>query len=218
MNSKQRSDSSGQKAWIRQAITGNLEAFNELVLEHQSMAYNLAYTLLGDPALAEDATQEGFVKAFQNIGSFRGSSFRAWLLKIVTNTAYDVLRRAQRHPMQPLLPVDEYGEEDDSPAWIADPTADVQEIVEQREFSEQLYQVLDELPEAFRSVLTLIDIYEMDYTEAAQALGVPLGTIKSRLARARLQMQQRLKESMGPERDFSGKQAGPSVVLKSLNW
>lgn len=208
MNVRRQSQSSDQEAVIRQAMTGNLDAFNELVLIHQDMAYNLAYSLLGDPALAEDAAQEGFVKAFQNIGSFRGTSFRSWLLKIVTNTAYDVLRRSQRHPMQPLLPVDENGEENESPAWIADPAADVQSIVEQRELTTQIYKVMDELPEAFRSVLTLIDIQEMDYTEAAQVLGVPLGTIKSRLARARLQMQQRLKESMTPERNFSGNEAG----------
>jgi RNA polymerase sigma-70 factor (ECF subfamily) len=207
MNSKNPSQSSDQKELIRQAMRGSLEAFNELVLIHQTMAYNLAYALLDDSALAEDATQEGFVKAFQNMRSFRGNSFRAWLLKIVTNTAYDVLRRAQRHPVQPLLPVDENGEENESPAWIADPNADVQEIVEQRELSQQIYQVLDELPEVFRSVLILIDIYEMDYTEAARVLEVPLGTIKSRLARARLQMQQRLKERIRPKRGFSGNEA-----------
>ncbi|HSL28549.1 MAG TPA: sigma-70 family RNA polymerase sigma factor [Anaerolineales bacterium] len=208
MNSRNQSQSSDQETLVRQARAGSLEAFNELVLIHQSIAYNLAYSLLGDPALAEDAAQEGFVKAFQNMNSFRGTSFRGWLLKIVTNTAYDVLRRSQRHPMQPLLPVDEEGEENDSPAWMADPAAGVQDIVEQRELSQQIYRVLDELPEAFRSVLTLIDIQDMDYTEAAQILGVPLGTVKSRLARARLQMQQRLKESMGPERGFSANEAG----------
>lgn len=207
MNSRKRSPSSEQEALIRQAMAGSLEAFNELVLSHQDMAYSVAYSLLGDPALAEDAAQESFVKAFQNMHNFRGSSFRGWLLKIVTNSAYDVLRRAQRHPIQPLLPVDEHGEENDSPAWIADPAADVQDTVEQRELSEQIYRVLNELPEVFRSILILIDIHEMDYTEAAQVLGVPLGTVKSRLARARLQMQERLKESMGPGRGLPENEA-----------
>lgn len=207
MNSQNPSKSSDQKELIRQAMRGSLEAFNELVLIHQNMAYNLAFSLLGDPSLAEDATQEGFVKAFQNMDNFRGSSFRAWLLKIVRNAAYDVLRHVQRHPMQPLLPVDENGDENESPVWMADPAADVQEIVERRELSQQIYEVLDELPESFRGVLTLIDIYELDYMEAAQVLDVPLGTIKSRLARARLQMQQRFKESLVPERHVSGNEA-----------
>ena len=178
---------------IEKAATGDLEAFNQLVLRYQNLAYSHAYGMLGNPAQAEDATQESFIKAFQAINTFRGASFRAWLLKIVTNSAYDVLRRSHRHPTQPLLPEDENGEEIESAAWLVDPSADVQEVVEQHELSQQVYQALDELPEAFRSVLTLIDVNEMDYTEAAQALNIPLGTVKSRLARARLQMQQKLK-------------------------
>ena len=178
---------------IERAATGDLEAFNQLVLRYQNLAYSHAYGMLGNPAQAEDATQESFIKAFQAINTFRGASFRAWLLKIVTNSAYDVLRRSHRHPTQPLLPEDENGEEIESAAWLVDPFADVQEVVEQHELSQQVYQALGELPEAFRSVLTLIDVNEMDYTEAAQALNIPLGTVKSRLARARLQMQQKLK-------------------------
>jgi RNA polymerase sigma-70 factor (ECF subfamily) len=178
---------------IERAATGDLEAFNQLVLRYQNLAYSHAYGMLGNPAQAEDATQESFIKAFQAINTFRGASFRAWLLKIVTNSAYDVLRRSHRHPTQPLLPEDENGEELESAAWLVDPSADVQEVVEQHELSQQVYQALGELPEAFRSVLTLIDVNELDYTEAAQALNIPLGTVKSRLARARLQMQQKLK-------------------------
>src|SRR5689334_9188956 len=178
---------------IEKAATGDLEAFNQLVLRYQNLAYSHAYGMLGSPAQAEDATQESFIKAFQAINTFRGASFRAWLLKIVTNSAYDVLRRSHRHPTQPLLPEDEKGEDIESAVWLVDPSADVQELVEQQELSQQVYQALGELPEAFRSVLTLIDVNEMDYTEAAQALNIPLGTVKSRLARARLQMQQKLK-------------------------
>ena len=177
---------------IERAATGDLEAFNQLVLRYQNLAYSHAYAMLGNPAQAGDATQESFIKAFQAINTFRGVSFRAWLLKIVTNSAYDVLRRSHRHPTQPLLPEDETGEEVESAAWLVDPSADVQEVVEQHELSKQIYQAMGELPEAFRSVLTLIDVNEMDYTEAAQALNIPLGTVKSRLARARLQMQQKL--------------------------
>lgn len=178
---------------IERASAGDLEAFNQLVLHYQNLAYSHAYGMLGNPAQAEDATQESFIKAFQAMNTFRGVSFRAWLLKIVTNSAYDVLRRSHRHPTQPLLPEDENGEETESAAWLVDPAADVQEVVEQHELSKQIYQALDELPEAFRSVLMLIDVNEMDYVEASAALNIPLGTLKSRVARARLQMQQKLK-------------------------
>ncbi|NUQ86666.1 MAG: sigma-70 family RNA polymerase sigma factor [Anaerolineales bacterium] len=180
---------------VRQAAGGDLDAFNQLVLDHQDMAYRHALALLGDPASAEDAVQESFIKAFQGLSAFRGGSFRGWLLRIVTNSAYDMLRHSKRRPIQPLFPEDEYGEEVESPAWLADPNASVEGSVEQDEEAKRIHQLLDELPEVYRSVITLIDLYELDYAEAAQALKVPIGTIKSRLARARLQMQEKLRGS-----------------------
>jgi RNA polymerase sigma-70 factor (ECF subfamily) len=196
MSFKNQSLSSDKESRTKMAAAGDLDAFNELVLTYQDVAYHHAYALLGDPALAEDVTQESFIKAFENMPNFHGGSFRGWLLKIVTNSAYDLLRRSHRHPMQPLFPRDENDEEIESPAWLVDPASDVQELVEQREFSKHIYQVLDEMPDIFRSVLTLIDVYELDYTEAAEALRVPLGTVKSRLTRARLAMQRQLKASI----------------------
>jgi len=181
-----------EKTLIGRASNGDLDAFNQLVIAYQDMAYHHAYTLLGDPASAEDAAQESFIKAFQNIGGFRGGSFRGWLLKIVTNSAYDVLRRSKRHPTQPLFPEDDNGEEIESPTWLADPSTSVQSTVEQNELSRDIYKMLDELPEVYKSALTLIDLYELDYAEAAQTLRVPIGTVKSRLARARMQMKEKL--------------------------
>jgi len=195
-NATTSSNSYHEPSLILKASNGDLDAFNELVLQYQDLAYHHAYALLGDPAQAEDATQESFIKAFQALNTLRGVSFRGWLLKIVTNSAYDLMRRAQRHPTQALYPEDENGEEVESAAWLVDPTSDVQDIVEEHERSSQIYQALDELPEAFRSVLTLIDVNDMDYTEAAEVLGVPLGTVKSRLARARLQMRGKLSSSV----------------------
>lgn len=178
---------------VKMASNGDLDAFNDLVLMYQDLAYHHAYALLRDTALAQDAAQDSFIRGFQNIAGFRGGSFRAWILKIVKNSAYDALRRLKRHPMQSLFPEDENGDEMESPAWITDITALVEDTVEQKEFSENLYQFLDELPEVFRTVLTLVDIYELDYAEAASALNVPIGTVKSRLARARLQMSEKLR-------------------------
>ena len=195
-NATTSSNSYHEPSLILKASNGDLDAFNQLVLQYQDLAYHHAYALLGDPTQAEDATQESFIKAFQALNTLRGVSFRGWLLKIVTNSAYDLMRRAQRHPTQALYPEDENGEEVESAAWLVDPTSDVQDIVEEHERSSQIYQALDELPEAFRSVLTLIDVNDMDYTEAADVLGVPLGTVKSRLARARLQMREKLSSSM----------------------
>ena len=194
MNSKKPSYSSDEENIINLASKGDLDAFNELVVVHQDLAYHHAYALLGDPALAEDVAQDSFIRAFHNMTGFRGGSFRAWILKIVTNAAYDVLRRSKRHPIQSLLPEDEHGDEIESPAWLADPSTSVEKVVEQAEFSTDLYGLVDELPEVYRTVLTLIDIYEFDYAEAAQVLQVPIGTVKSRLARARLRLIKSLRD------------------------
>lgn len=182
-----------EESQVLAASKGDLEAFNQLVLSYQDLAYTHALSILGDPASAEDATQESFIKAFENIARFRGGSFRAWLLRIVTNSAYDWLRRSRRHPMQPLFPQDETGDEMDSAPWLADPSPSVQSTVEQHELSRDISRAIDELPDPFRAVLTLIDLYELDYEEAAQALNIPVGTVKSRLARARLRLGQSLK-------------------------
>ncbi|HJR80216.1 MAG TPA: sigma-70 family RNA polymerase sigma factor [Anaerolineales bacterium] len=191
---------------IQNAIRGDLDAFNQLVLEYQSLAYNHAYALLGDQAAAQDATQDSFLRAFQKINSFRGGSFRAWLLRIVTNTAYDFMRRSRRHPTQPLFPEDDDGEEVESPGWLADRGPSVEASVEEKEFSASLYKILDELPDSYRSVLTLVDINELDYGEVAAILNIPIGTVKSRLARARLQVKERLR---GNSKDKNSKQAHP---------
>ena len=100
-----------EKEWIDRASRGDLNAFNQLVLKYQAMVYNHAYVLLSDGDAAEDAAQEAFLHAFQSMSSFRGGSFRAWLLRITTNASYDLLRRVRRRPTQPLFPKDEEGDE-----------------------------------------------------------------------------------------------------------
>lgn len=185
-----------EQALIASASSGDLGSFNQLVLSYQNIAFRYANALVDDPASAEDITQERFIKAFQNIDGFRGGSFRAWLLKIVTNTARDQSRRIRRHPVIPLSPEDKYGDELESPAWLADPGTSVETTVQQKEDARQLYRMLDELPASYRSVIALIDLYELDYAEVAQILRIPLGTVKSRLARARIQMKHKLEGNL----------------------
>lgn len=177
---------------IHKASRGDLEAFNLIVLKYQDLVYSHAYALLGDRYAAEDATQESFLKAFKNIGNFRGGSFRPWILKITTNTCYDELRKSKRRTHISLYAKNEYGEEQDSPAWMADPAASIQNILEQKELAHKLYRTLDELPVEYRSALTLVDIHGMDYAETARVLGIPLGTLKSRVARGRFLMRKKL--------------------------
>jgi len=178
---------------VNKAARGNLDAFNQLVLSNQDLAYRHAYAMLSDRWLAEEAVQDGFLKAFQNIRGFRGGSFRAWLMRIVTNTVYDILRRSRRCPVQPLFPEDDEGESVESPRWLADPTAKVEEAVEWSEEVKLVYEALDELANIYREIITLVDLQEFDYEEAAQTLNIPIGTVKSRLARARLYLKEKLK-------------------------
>ena len=135
---------------IALATIGDLEAFNQLVYAHQDMAYSHARALLGDPDSAADTVQDSFIKAFQNLHGFRGGSFRGWLLRIVTNCAYDILRRSQRHPSQPLFPEDDNSEELESAPWLADPSASVQDAVEKAELSEEIRELMEVLARARR--------------------------------------------------------------------
>lgn len=185
-----------EELWTQQAANGDLDAFNQLVLKHQDMAYRHALSMLNDSWLAEEVVQDSFIKAFQNMRSFRGGSFRAWLMRIVTNTAYDVLRQTSKQLTQPLFPEDGDGEEMESPRWLADPNASVEGAVEDDERTKFIYRTLSELQDIYRNVLTLVDLQDFDYEEAAQALNVPVGTVKSRLARARMQMKEKLGNSL----------------------
>ena len=90
-----------EAALIAAAQKGHLPSFNQLILHYQSLAYNVAYRVMGDNELAADATQDAFIKAFQRLDQYRGGSFKAWLLRIVTNTCYDVLRARRRRPPCP---------------------------------------------------------------------------------------------------------------------
>lgn len=173
---------------IQDAQQGDLEAFNRLILSYQDRVYNQAFRVLGEYQSADDATQEAFISAYKNIRTFRGGSFRAWLLRIVTNACYDELRRKKRRPTTPLEPVDDEGEEIESPHWIADPGELPEDNVARSELANAIQACLDQLSDDFRVVVVLVDVQGLDYLEASEIIGKPLGTIKSRLARARNRM------------------------------
>jgi RNA polymerase sigma-70 factor (ECF subfamily) len=175
-------------ALIQAARGGNLDAFNRLVLAYQDLVYNQAYRMIGEEESADDATQNAFISAYNHLNSFRGGSFKAWILRIVTNACYDELRRRKRRPTVPLEPLDDAGEEVESPHWMEDPTDLPEEQVQRMELQNAIQHCLDKLPDEFRVAVVLVDIQGLDYSEAADSLGKPIGTIKSRLARARLRL------------------------------
>ena len=189
-------DDARESDLLSSAAKGDLEAFNRLVLKYQHIIYNLTQAILGDPDSAEDATQETFIRAFQHLNRFRSGSFRTWLLRIATNICYDVLRARKRRPTVPLFPEDADHNELESEPWLADPRPSAQAEMERAEVVQALYRWLDELPAAYRTVITLVDLNGLDYDEAAQALAIPVGTVKSRLARARLQMRDKVSNGL----------------------
>jgi len=178
-----------EQALIQDALEGSLDAFNVLVLHYQDIAYNVAYRIMGEHGAAGDATQEAFVSAYRKLEQYHGGSFKAWLLRIVTNACYDEHRRRQRQPVSPLIPELDDGETLEDPYWLEDDTPSPEEQLEQAELQKAIQRCINALEEKFRTVLVLVDVEGLDYETAAVAAGTPLGTVKSRLARARERIQ-----------------------------
>ena len=177
-----------ETALVQFARQGDLDAFNRLILAYQDMAFNLAARMLSDDDAAEDVTQMAFLSAYRNLDTFRGGSFRSWVMRMVTNACYDELRRRKRRPTISLEPINEDDEEIESPGWLADDAPSPEAEAERAELDRAIQRCLEGLPEEFRAVVVMIDVEGMDYQEVSLAAGKPLGTIKSRLARARLKM------------------------------
>jgi RNA polymerase sigma factor (sigma-70 family) len=172
------------------AKEGDLGAFNELVLLHQDAIYNLAYRILGDADSAEDITQDAFLSAYRNLPRFRNGSFRSWLFRIAMNACFDELRRHKRHPMLPIESEDG-SEEDLIPAYdMSIPQFSPEREYEQHELRQAIQRALNLLDPGQRAAVVLVDIQDLNYQDAAEVLQVPIGTVKSRLARARMQLRQ----------------------------
>jgi RNA polymerase sigma-70 factor (ECF subfamily) len=179
-----------EQALIQDAREGNLNAFNSLVLHYQDIAYNVAYRIMGEHGAADDAAQEAFISAYQKLDQYRGGSFKAWLLRIVTNACYDELRRRQRQPVTPLKPELDDGETLENPYWIEDDSPSPEEEFEELELQEAIQHCINNLDKKFKTILILVDVEGLDYDTASEIIGRPLGTVKSRLARARERVQE----------------------------
>jgi len=174
-----------EEALIARAADGDVNAFNQLILEYQQMAFNVAYRILSDEDKAMDATQDAFLRGFRALHQFRGGSFKAWLLRIVTNCSYDQLRVKQRRP---TTPIDDLVEDDEHSTLVEDPGERPEEHVERMELGSAIQAALSLLPEEQRTVLVLSDIEGLSYEEIAEVTLVSLGTVKSRLSRARAKL------------------------------
>jgi RNA polymerase sigma-70 factor (ECF subfamily) len=160
-------------ALIRAASRGNVEAFEQLVRDHQQPVARFLHRMLGDATVAEDVTQDTFVRVFRRLASFSfESKFSTWLLQIARNAGIDEIRRRQRHARLA--------------AALPRPSAGVTGAADARV---ELQAALSTLPERLRTPLLLVEMLGLRYREVAEVLQVPEGTVKSRVFHARTQMQ-----------------------------
>jgi len=168
---------------VRNAQKGDLPSFNTLVTRHERAVYNVCLRLLRVGALAEDAAQDTFIKAWTSIGTFRDGLVRPWLLRIATNRCYDILRARNRRPAD-SLDAELFEAE---PKWTSQSEAaeHPEQHAARQELSAALSKALAQLPDDQRTVIILFDIQGYPYEEIAAITGAAMGTVKSRISRAR---------------------------------
>ncbi len=187
---------------IERCRHGDREAFDELVRRYERQAYNLAYRLTGNYDDASDVVVEAFVRAFQGIHTFRGdANFGTWLHRVVVNTFLDLRKRSKGR--QQVVSLEEQMELDGDmlTRQIEDTAPGPQELVEEQEREQVLQHAIDQLSPERRILIVLYHFENLSYEEIAQMLKLPVGTVKSRLNRARLA----LREILEPSRELFGR-------------
>lgn len=171
-----------ESAAIRRALTGDANAFNYLVITYQRLAHRVAYRILQDKEAAADATQETFLRAYRSLATFGKGQFKNWLLRILTNTCYDLLRMQRR---QLETAIDDLPIELESTAGLTDWAVSPDAYIEWKELLQWVEWGLRALPADLRVAVVLYDVHGYSYKEIAEIMGVPMGTVKSRLNRSR---------------------------------
>jgi RNA polymerase sigma-70 factor, ECF subfamily len=163
--------------------------FEQVMLPHLDAAYNLACWLVRDPSIAEDVVQNAYERACKYFASFRGGSGRAWLLQIVRNAAYSMLKAERRGMEVSLSSETRAADKDGVDMDMADPSPGPETTLAQRQDVAALDDALNALPVAWRECLILREVEALSYMEMARIMDVPIGTVMSRLARAREALQ-----------------------------
>lgn len=184
----------GEKELLKKCRQGDRDAFNILVQTYQRQVINLAYGMLSDTEDATDAAQEVFIKVYRNIDRFEGkSSLSTWIYRITSNVCKDFLRKRTR-TIQSVSIYESSEDDDDRPMEIKDSSPTPQEHMEITETQREVRKALDELPEEYKSVIVMYDLEGLSYDEISNVLQCPVGTIKSRLNRARKALKKNLSE------------------------
>ena len=173
-----------EAAIVRKVLGGDANAFETRVLEYEKNVYNIALRMTGNSEDAADMTQEAFIKAYNSLQSFRGDSkFSVWLYRIVSNVCLDFLRSKNRRPTVSLSVEDDDGE--DTQLDVADESQSPELLLDRKLTRDSVRRGLDSLPPDYRQILLLREIQGLSYDEIAQALSLEVGTVKSRIFRAR---------------------------------
>ena len=200
-------DSEREKKLIQQAAHGDRKAFESLITDCSGKSYGLALKMLKNQQDAEDAVQDAFLKAWRGIPAFKGNSrFDSWLYRIVYNTCLDTLRGKTRRTIYSLTTQEEDGEEQTD---LPDTSPGPEEQLLEREQAEHIRAELAALPEKLREPLLLRELRDCSYEEIAQKMEIPIGTVRSRISRARRTLAERLREKgtiLQPERQKEGKE------------
>jgi RNA polymerase sigma-70 factor (ECF subfamily) len=184
------------QAVVERVLAGETEAFSTLVERYQDRIYSVALNYVSNPEDAMDVAQETFVKAYSNLGKFdSASAFYTWLYRIAVNTAIDFLRKRKSRPTDSLddEKFTEVGFEPES----KDRTIDPQDMAAQREQARILRKAISSLSPKLRSVMILHDVEGLSQEEVADILKIPVGTVKSRVSRARAELRRILGKMMG---------------------
>jgi RNA polymerase sigma factor (sigma-70 family) len=179
------------------AETHHVERFEALALPHLDAAYNLARWLTRSDHDAHDVVQEAYLRAFKFFGGFRGDNPRSWLLAIVRNTCYSWLQQNRgKNANASLDALLDSGAAEAMLAMAESPENDPENLLRRKNDKAMLNSALERLPEEFREVIVLRELEELSYREIATVTGVPLGTVMSRLSRARKLLCTHLQPSM----------------------
>jgi RNA polymerase sigma-70 factor (ECF subfamily) len=170
---------------ITRSRQGDLDAFNQLVLGYQDLVFSVILRMVRNHATAEDITQDAFISAYKNIGRMRGVNFRAWVLRIARNATLDAIRRTDRRPEDSI---------DDQIVTLGETLPSGEESPEDYALRQDLGREIDrglgELPADQRMVVVMVDVEGLTYDEAAEAMEVNIGTVKSRLNRGRRRLRE----------------------------
>lgn len=170
---------------VRRVQSGDMDAFERLVTANEKQVFHLAKGKLGNEQDAQDATQETFLKVYTSIGKFRGDCrFSVWVYRIATNVCLDMLRKKGRRPEVSLVRTSE-DDEEETETQVPDVELSPEVLLEKKLTIESVRAGLETLPEDHRKILLLREIHGLSYEEISQALDLEVGTVKSRIFRAR---------------------------------